>query len=77
MSVPNTYEHALYYVETNEHHGKDETFMKDGIDERLIVEARSNPKMLTNEEDLGEDEGVHYGKRVLRVIQMMLRQDDA
>jgi hypothetical protein len=56
-------------VETNEHHGKDETFMKDGIDERLVVEARSNPKMLTNEEDLG--------KRVLRVIQMMLRQDDA
>ena len=75
--MPDTYQGALDNVETNEQHGEDETLMKDRIDEGLFIEPRSKAKMLSDEQDLGKNKGVHYRKCVLRVVQMMLRQNDA
>src|SRR5277367_232812 len=77
VSMPHTYQDGLQYMEADEQQREDETLMKDRIDERLVVEPRSGAKMLADEQDFGKNEGVHDRKGMLRVIQMMLRQDDA
>ncbi|MGA9240987.1 MAG: hypothetical protein WBW03_03290 [Silvibacterium sp.] len=77
MSMPHAYQDPLQYVETDEQQGENETLMKDRIDEGLAIEPRSDAKMLSDEQDLGKNKGIHDRKRMLRVIQMTLRQDDA
>ena len=48
--------------------------MKDRVDERFVTKPRSQTKMFGSEQNLCEDERVNERKRVLLVIQMMLRE---
>src|SRR5215472_104595 len=75
MSMPHSHHHALYDVKRNEHHGEDEAFMQDRIDERLMAKPRSKMKMFSGEQHLCENERVNERKCVLLVIQMTLLED--
>jgi hypothetical protein len=75
--MPDSHQNALHDVKAEEHHGKDEALVQDGIEERLILEPRSKVKMLTDEQDLCENERVNNREGVLRIIQMALCQDKA
>jgi hypothetical protein len=77
MSMPHSHHDALYDVKRDEHHREEEAFMKDRVDERFVTKPRSQTKMFGSEQNLCEDERVNERKRVLLVIQMMLREDEA
>jgi hypothetical protein len=77
LSMPKPHRNALDDVETNEHHGKNQAFVQDGIDERPMLKPRSQMKMLTDEQDLCKNEGVDNRKGVFLSVQVMLRENQA
>src|SRR5215469_3204438 len=67
ISMPHTHHDALHDVKGDEHHGEDEAFVKDRVDERFVAEPRAKAKIFGSEQDLCENECVYEGKGVLLV----------
>jgi hypothetical protein len=70
--MPHSHQDAFCDVKAEEHYSEDEAFVQNGIDERLIAKSRPQVKILTDKQNLGENERVDHRKGVFLIIQMVL-----